>query len=63
MPVLIEEGDRVRYGFRTGKVLRLECRDHIDGAVVAPDVIHQEDGLYPHWVPLFALTVLPPRSA
>jgi hypothetical protein len=50
--------DVVRYGFRLGRIIRLEKQYGQDGALVAPETIGPGDGYLPHWVPLSGLTVL-----
>jgi hypothetical protein len=51
-------GDVVRYGFRLGRVIRLERQNGQDGALVTPETLGPGDGHLPHWVPLTSLTVL-----
>jgi hypothetical protein len=54
----IKPGDRVRYGIRTGEVLRLTKRRWGMCAVVQDDVRHPGDGAYPHEVPVAQLTIV-----
>ncbi len=51
-------GDIVRYGFRIGRVIRLERENGQDGAYIWPETLGPGDGYRPHWVPLSGLTVL-----
>lgn len=52
---MIVPSDRVRFGIRTGEVVRLERRFGLDGAVVWPDRLSVGDGTAPKWVPLSGL--------
>lgn len=49
----VKAGNKVRMGIQVGRVLRLERRHGIDGAVV-----QTASGALPHWVPLSGLTVV-----
>lgn len=51
----VQAGDRVKHGTSTGKVLRLERKYGIDGAVVTTD----GELKYPNWMPLAQIHVKP----
>jgi len=45
-------GDRVRFGFRVGRIVRFARRPWGQVAVVLPEQIRPGDGTYPHEVPV-----------